>query len=424
MTDSTAITEKSLKRSRVAYIFQAALEYLIALLFTGSFLAKITSELGFSDSLTGILSSIVSLGCLFQLLSLGIRKRRVKSFVIVMSILNQLIFMCLYIIPITPLSSAAKTWIFIIFIIGAYLIYNMAHAKKISWLMSLVEDRRRGLFTANKEIVSLIAGMIFTFVMGNIIDRFSESNNIRGAFILSAIVVFVLMIVHTVSMAVTVEKETPERPKVSVSASIRDLIKNKKLRGVAITFIIYYIAHSLTVPFYGAYQINTLGFSLGFVSILSIAGSVLRIFISRFMGRYADKTSFGHMLEKCFIFLALGFACVVFAVPSNGKVMMAGYSVFSSLASAGISSALVNLVFDYAEPEKRSDALAICQATSGVIGFFATLAISPFVSMIQTNGNRFLGMNIYAQQAVSVLGVIFILLAAIYIRVVLIRKKK
>ncbi len=51
------------------YIFEAGPEYLISILVAGSFLATLTRELGISDGLTGILSSIISLGCLFQLLS-------------------------------------------------------------------------------------------------------------------------------------------------------------------------------------------------------------------------------------------------------------------------------------------------------------------------------------------------------------------
>lgn len=44
--------DSSLKRSRLMYIFEAALEYLISILVAGSFLATITKELGVSDSLT------------------------------------------------------------------------------------------------------------------------------------------------------------------------------------------------------------------------------------------------------------------------------------------------------------------------------------------------------------------------------------
>ena len=87
----------SYKRSRLLYHAEAALEYLVALTVSGSFLAYLTASLGISDSLTGIISSIISLGCLFQLCSLFVRKKRFKSFVIWASMLNQLSFMMLYV---------------------------------------------------------------------------------------------------------------------------------------------------------------------------------------------------------------------------------------------------------------------------------------------------------------------------------------
>ena len=64
------LSTKILKRSQLMYMLEAALEYFIAILVSGSYLATLTKELGLSDSLTGLLSSIISLGCLFQLLSI------------------------------------------------------------------------------------------------------------------------------------------------------------------------------------------------------------------------------------------------------------------------------------------------------------------------------------------------------------------
>lgn len=152
----------ALKRGQLMYILEAALEYLISILVAGSFLATLTKELGMSDSLTGILSSIISLGCLFQLLSVLLRRDRVKKFVVIMSILNQIMFMLLYVIPLANGGKLFKIGLFVVVIIGAYIIYNFAHPKKINWLMSLVEDHHRGTFTAKKEIISLVAGMVFS----------------------------------------------------------------------------------------------------------------------------------------------------------------------------------------------------------------------------------------------------------------------
>ena len=54
---------RELRRSRYAYIGEAALEYLIAILVQGTFLAQVTMNIGFTDSQTGIISSVISLGC-------------------------------------------------------------------------------------------------------------------------------------------------------------------------------------------------------------------------------------------------------------------------------------------------------------------------------------------------------------------------
>ena len=79
--------------------------------------------------------------------------------------------MFLYIIPQFNLSANAKRTIFIAGILLAYLLYYIAHPQKINWFMSLIEDKKRGKFTAKKEIISLIMGIVFSFVMGAIIDN-------------------------------------------------------------------------------------------------------------------------------------------------------------------------------------------------------------------------------------------------------------
>lgn len=419
------ITDSALvKRTQWLYIWQAALEYLISILVAGSYLATLTRELGFSDSLTGILSSVISLGSLFQLMAVTLHRRRVKGFVVTFSILNQLLFMLLYVIPLTGLGQQTKIVLFVVFIVGAYMLYNFAHPKKINWLMSLVDDHHRGSFTANKEIVSLLTGMGFSFLMGAVTDHFAEIGQIRTAFILSAGVIFVLMVLHSVCLLRTGEQEMPETPKKSLCKNIAEIFRNKAILQVTVVFVIYYIAKSISVPFFGTYQINELGFNLKYVSALSVFSSAARILVSKFMGRYADKKSFAAMIEKCFLIMALGHLCVICAVPENGKIMFALYYLFQGIAMGGVNSALVNLVFDYVPYEKRSDSLAVCQAAAGLVGFLATLCISPLVSHIQASGNVFLGIPIYAQQAVTVVSFTLLLLAALFVRTVLIRRKK
>lgn len=416
--------DSSLKRSRLMYIFEAALEYLISILVTGSFLATITKELGVSDSLTGILSSVISLGCLFQLLSLSVRRAKVKNLVVILSVINQAFFMLLYVIPLTGAKKQIKIVLFVVLICAAYLIYNFAHPKKINWLMSLVDDSSRGAFTANKEIISLVCGMLFSFLMGAVIDRFAESGKIRMAFILSAAVIFILMLLHTVTLFFTAEKGTPNIGKGNFLINVKELIKNKGVLKITCIFVFYYISNYASVPFYGTYQINELGLSLKTVSLLVILGNISRILVSRLWGKYADRKSFAAMTEKCLIFLGIAQLCALFAIPKNGVVMFALYYFFYGVAMGGINSALINLIFDYVAPEKRSDSLAITQAASGVVGFLTTVCLSPLILLIQKNNNRLLGIHIYAQQICTAISLLFTVILIIYVRNVIIKKSK
>ena len=100
------------------------------------------------------------------------------------------------------------------------------------------------------------------------------------------------------------------------------------------------------------------------------------------------------------------------------------YYIFYGIAMGGINSALINLVFDYVVPEQRADSLAICQAVSGLTGFMVTLAVSPLVTAIQNNGNIILGRTVYAQQLISGMGLVVVIAAIIYIRLVLGKKSK
>ena len=415
-------TKKDIRRGQIAYIIQAALEYLVALLVSGSFLATLTNELGFSDSLTGIVSAIISLGCLFQMLTVLVR-RRIKSKVIVYSFACQILFLILYVIPLTGAPKPIKTAAFVAAIVLAYLIYNMIHPRKINWLMRSVADGKRGSFTATKEIASLASGMAFSFGMGELVDYFAEQGRVRVAFVLCAVVIFVLMIAHAVSLFfVPAEEEQVEHR--SIRKGFALLMSNKNLRASVTVSVLYNVAAFAFRPFLGSYNIKEMGFSLGFVAVLSIVSSISRIAVSHRWGRYADRRGFADMVEKCFLVLGVSWVFMGLATPSNATWMFIVAYVFSGAAMGGINSSMMNLIYDYVPREQCADAIAVTQAVSGVAGFVTTLVVSPLVTYVQGEGNRLFGIPIYAQQVLAAVGVLILVVAAVFTRVVLIRKGK
>jgi len=407
------------KLSRVFYIIEAALEYFISILVAGAYLAKVTSAIGMSDSLTGILTSFVSLGCGFQLIAIFLaNKRPVKRWVTVLHSVNQLFFALVYLVPFVEISKTAKIVTFILFLLLGHVINNVVNSPKINWFMGLVDDNKRGRFTANKEIVSLLGGIVFTFLIGLVIDNCEARGDVNSAFIFCGVGIFVLTVLHTLTLLFSKEKEAMQEEKLPTGELLKALLKDKDLFKVILVSILWNVAHYATTPFYGTYQNKELGFSMTFISVLAAAYAICRAMFSRAMGRYADKHSFTKMLGVCFVIEAVAFAVNMFTVPENGKIFYTAYYMLYAVGMAGINSGAINLIYDYVDKEKRVGALALKSTLAGFTGFFTTLLVSALVKNIQDNGNVFLGMQVYAQQVVSAIGVIATLVTLLYVNLV------
>ncbi len=402
--------------SRICYIIEATAEYLISLLITGTYLAKLTTTLGFSDSLTAILSSFVALGCSFQLFTLVFfRSGRVKRRVVILHTINQLLFMMLYVIPFFRITPALRTFLFILFLFGGYMVSNITHTTKINWFMSLVSDGQRGIFTSIKEAISLICGILFQLSMGSLIDYFEASGNIRAAFIVCGITIFGLTLIHTLSMIFAKEKEPIHKKATPLKQSIMDIVSDKKVSQVVLITVFWSICTHISISFFGTYQVKELGFSMTFIAFLSFLYAAARIPASFFLGRYADKYSFANMLKICFGITTAAFIIIIFTVPSNGHIMYTLYYILYAAAMGGINSAQINLVYDVVPPEKRNNTLAIQQSVSGIIGFLATLAVTPLVDYIQENGLIIWGQTVYVQQLLSAVSAVISILLIVYI---------
>lgn len=425
MVETMKTVKDVYKTSRLLYIIEATLEYFVSIAVGTVYLAKITSYIGMPDSITGILSSFVSLGCGFQLIAIFLaNKRPVKRWVTLLHTVSQSLFALIYLIPVFNISLKLKTAIFIASLLIAHIIHNIVNSPKINWYMSLVDNNKRGTFTANKEIVSLLGGMAFSYGLGALIDKFESSGDMRTAFIICGIGVFTLMLIHSLTLIFSKEKNlTKSEEKESIFISIKELCKNKELFKVILVSVLWNIGNYATTSFMATYVIKELGFSLTLVSVISMIGSFTRALFSKPMGKFADKYSFSKMLIVCFSIAAICFGINIFTIPSNGKLFYFIYYILHCVAMSGINSATINLIYDYVEPGQRVQALALKQTFAGFAGFLIVVIMSPVVTLIQSDGNKFFGVPVYAQQVMSAFSFIMMILLLLYMVLIVNRIK-
>ena len=393
-------TEKEFRRGRRLVIVEAAVEYFISLCVTATFLTAILTEMNVSASLQGIISAITSLACSVQLVAVfGVKKTYpCRRWVSLLNLVNQLLFAVLYCVPSIKVSGGVKIAVFIGLLTVAYACQHYLTPSRVNWQMSLVEDNRRGIFTAKKEIVSLIGGMVFSQIAGILLDYFKAKGDMQTCFILFGVTVTVLSLLHLFVMLATPEPA----PRVTVPPkSFREILGavfgNADLRRVILFDLLFSVA-TVSLHFSSVYLVQTMGFSYTYITAVAVAHAAFRAIVSPYLGRLADKKSWAYMLRICMTVLMIGYVVYTFCLPSNAFYLYPIFSLCYAFSLGGSNAARTNLCLDYVKREDRRYILGIKDAIHGVGAFLATLLASVLVSKVEKNGNQVFGMTIYPQQ--------------------------
>ena len=413
---------KIYRKSRVLYIISAALEYFISILTGTAYLAKIAGSIGISDGTIGVLSSFTALGCAFQIVSLTMRTDKpVKPRVLTINLINQLCFTLLYVTPVLNLPKNIKTGLFTALLLIGNILLNIPFSLKATWSKSLVDEKKRGIFAASCEITSLVSGMIFTMLAGRLIDTFEEMGNQIGAFTVCSVVLLILTVSHALCILFIREDKLLSSHNEPLGVRLKSAMTDRSTLLLLPLFVLWNAAQYLTIPFFGTYQINDLGFTMTAISLISAGYAIIRGLASAPLGMLGDKRSFISSMSVSLAAMALG----LLINSIGGKICHIIFYVLYGVALAGMNSGIMNIIFDYVPREKRNGAVSILYTIGGLVGFCSTLIAKPLVDYVQSSGNSFLFLeHIYAQQILSVIGAALTLATLIYLNTVVKKMNK
>lgn len=419
-TDFSVFGTRDYRRSRGAYHMECAFEYFVTLLVTDSFLATLLTQLGLPESLTGVLSSLVSLAFLFELLSVLVVERigNTKRFVIIFHFIGQLFFVGLYLLPLLGLSERYRGWITVACILLAYFGRYFVTAILFKWANSYVDPRKRGVYSSVKEMISLLSGAAVTVAAGYVMGRFEASGNVRGWFLLGAAAIFVFSLCDLVCLlCIRNQVRTPEEcaEAVPLGTVLRNVMGNRAFLNTVVLSALWQVASYTTVGFLGTYK-NAL-FSAATVQIINAGASLVRFGLSRPLGRYADTHSYARGVRLALVIAACAFGVNMFTAPGT-RWIMAVYAVLYAVSIAGIEQNLINISYSYVDSRYFVQATAIKSSIGGLCGFGASVLAGRLLSAIQANGNMLFGIPVYGQQALSAISFLLVIAAILFCRFV------
>ncbi len=416
------------KRSRMAYKLECTFEYFVALLVGDAFLANLLTYVGFSDAEAGIISSFITLAFLFQLISVFVVRKitNTKLVAILFHTASQLFFMSLYIIPFLPFAKDIKKPLVVICILAAYFGNYFVSTLIYRWGNSYVEPTKRASFTAGKEIISLVAGMVVSFVIGYVMDAFTESGNVEGGFIFAAIAIFVFCLCDFIMLMLIKNDVKPKEEKregAPLSEVIKNTLGNKKFINVVILMILWDVSKFIVVGFMGTYK-NKL-YALGAIQIINIVGHLARAVLSKPLAKYTEKRTFAKGIELGLILAATAMFANIFTTPDT-RFLVIVYTILYNVSMACMNGNIVNITYSYVDSRYFAEASAIKNSIAGLFGFGASLLGGWILDLVQTNQDKIaevVGFTIYGQQVLSVISLVLLIITVLFTHFVVAKQK-
>ncbi len=427
-TQNQMFESSAYKRSRNAYRWECTFEYFVAILVGDAFLAKLLTYIGFTESETGIVSSLVTLAFLFQLVSVFVVRKitNTKMVAILFHTASQIFFMSLYIIPFLPFAAPFKKPLVIICILAAYFGNYMVSTVIFRWGNSYVDPKKRAGFTAGKEIISLISGMVVSFGAGYVMDLFEAGDNLEGGFIFAAISILIFCI-SDLCMLLLIKNDIKPKNKKGEGLSMKDIVTNtllnKNFLSVVVLMTLWDVAIYMVVGFMGTYK-NML-FTLGAVQLINVSGQLSRALLSKPFAKYTEKRTFAKGIELGLIIAASAMFINIFTTPQTAFLVII-YTILYNVCMAGVSGNITNITYSYVDSRYFAEASAIKNSVGGLFGFGASLLGGWILNLVQSNQDKIqeiVGFQIYGQQVLSAISFVMLVITILFTHFVVAKQK-
>lgn len=431
--------EADFHRSRVLFAVGDSASQTLLQLAGGTFLVALMEKIGFSDGTMGVILSAASLAAVFQLPFMGrIQRMRKRKAFICFSTLQKIWMAAIFLIPLLPLSGPEGPVLFLLLFFFSQICLQICTPAATDWIASLVPAKSRGRYFSRKDTVAVFVTVTGMLLAGIAFDRMGSSDA-RAGFRMIAAVIAILVLINTIAFSMMKEPrmfrtdengrelhgkllrrsmaDCPEKQeKRSVAAEIRAALQNRLFRKALILNGLWMLAFYSAAPFNSSYQVKDLKLSYTFIMIVNFIASLVRVVITPFIGRTADRIGMARMLRYLLGFYMAGYIFMLLSSPGGSLFFYIIAILLFAIAWSFVSIGLLGIQLEYLDRDKRTIQYTILSVLSGVIGFAVSLVMGRVLSLLQNAAPVFFGRQIYAQQITNGIGAACTLLVIIYLK--------
>lgn len=344
----------------------------------GAFLVAFALLLGASPIHVGLIAALAPFSQIVQIPAIFlIRRVRQRKRVAVLSAFASRMFWFL---------AAALPWIFSegsassLLFVCLFMYFGLGTVASLafhSWMRDLIPDERRGLYAANRMILSSLAGSLFGLIAGWGIDLFkptySEIYLYSALFLLGGL----LGLFGVWALSNVPEPEMPSPVPEDWFATLGKPFRDVNFRQLLVFLASWNFAVNLAAPFFIVYMLNRLHLSMTLIMTLAMVSQMANVLFTRIWGMLVDRFSNRSVLMESGPILILTMLLWPFtSMPDNYLLtlpLLVAIHVLSGISSAGVNLSTSNIAMKLAPRGEATQYLAMRSMVSGVAAMFGPL---------------------------------------------------
>lgn len=293
------------KKEYQKYLTSSVLDNANNKIASTSFISAFAVYLGLSDLAIGIYAVLDTITNVLQIFAAPLFSRigQSKKVVLTNYSIYRLASVCFAIIPFISRDVNIRTVLFFIFASIYAITGEMGYITFVNWRMSLLKKEDRTKFAATKNMYKNTIVLLFSLIMGIILDRFTQNGHeLYGFMILFSIVFFIAFI--DITIRINTYKPLIKEDKVTIKDTIKIPATDKKFRKIIITCGINRFANGIGIMYLNVFLLRYLNINYIYYSLLNIIINLSEAISSKFWSRKANSRNWEKViLPMCMIFI-------------------------------------------------------------------------------------------------------------------------
>ena len=293
------------KKEYKKYLISSVLDTASNRIASASFISAFAIYLGLSDFALGIYAVLDTITNIIQVFAapLFYKIGQSKKVVLTNYSIYRISSISMAFIPFLSSDINIRTILFFIFATIYAITGEMGYITFVNWRMTLIKREDRPTFAAKRNFLKNTVVLVFSLIMGVILDRFTTAGYELYGFMILYTILFVIAFID-ISIRIKTYKPNVIQEKISLKDNVIIPAKDKEFRSVLITGGLNRFAYGIGTMYLNVFLLRYLNVGYLYYSILNILVNLSEAFSSKYWGDKSKERNWKKIiLTMCIIFI-------------------------------------------------------------------------------------------------------------------------